>query len=51
MDARPWRWDLRGARRLLSTGPMHHLHMRHLKKESKTMVDKMVLAVAPGRYR
>ena len=30
---------------------MHHFHMLHFKQESKTVPNKVVLAMAPGRCR
>ena len=63
--ALPWRWRrerllaharrrrlrLRGARRLLSAGPMRHFDMLHIYKENKAMPNQMVQAVATRRYR
>ena len=34
---------------MLSTVPMHHVHLLRVKKEDKTMRHKMVLAVAGAR--
>ena len=30
---------------------MHHFHLQHLKKDNKSMRNKMVQAVTPGRNR
>ena len=36
---------------MLSTGQMHHFHLQHLKKDNKSMRNKMVQTVTPGRNR
>ena len=43
---RLWRLRLLGARRVLSMGPVHHVHLLLVKKEDKTMRHKMVLLLA-----
>ena len=48
---RLWRLRLLGARRVLSMGPVHHVHLLLVKKEDKTMRHKMVLAMAGARCR